>query len=257
MVIAQRFGPDMAVIAAGCVVVGHVAPIWLLFKGGKGVATTLGVLLAIAWPVGLVALRPLARGRRPLPLFLPRRPGRDLRLARVRDPLRHAADLVAGRLPRGDRDSASRREHRAPRARARAPHRPKRNCRPRGRTAGEPMNVSHSSEPRTLNDAERLDWLRLARSENVGPITFFALLARFGTPAAVLDALPALARRGGRRRPIKVCSRAGSRARIRGTQTDRRVPDRAGRACLSASARRHRRPAAGHRPARACGPARG
>ena len=70
------------------------------------------------------------------------------------------------------------------------------------------MNVSDSSETRTLSEAERLDWLRLARSENVGPITFFALLDRFGTPAAVLDALPALARRGGRRRPIKVCSRA-------------------------------------------------
>ena len=53
--IAQRFGPDMAVIAAGAAVIGHVAPVWLLFKGGKGVATTLGVLLAIAWPVGLVA----------------------------------------------------------------------------------------------------------------------------------------------------------------------------------------------------------
>ena len=70
------------------------------------------------------------------------------------------------------------------------------------------MNVSDSNEPRTLTEAERLDWLRLARSENVGPITFFALLARFGSPAAVLDALPALARRGGRRRPIKICSRA-------------------------------------------------
>ena len=55
VVIAQRFGPDMAVIAAGAVVVGHIAPVWLLFKGGKGVATTLGVLLAIAWPVGLIA----------------------------------------------------------------------------------------------------------------------------------------------------------------------------------------------------------
>ena len=53
--VAQRFGPDMAVIAAGAAVIGHVAPVWLLFKGGKGVATTLGVLLAIAWPVGLVA----------------------------------------------------------------------------------------------------------------------------------------------------------------------------------------------------------
>ena len=55
VVIAQRFGPDMAVIAAGAAVIGHVAPVWLFFRGGKGVATTLGVLLAIAWPVGVVA----------------------------------------------------------------------------------------------------------------------------------------------------------------------------------------------------------
>ena len=72
------------------------------------------------------------------------------------------------------------------------------------------MNVSGPNERRTLSDAERLDWLRLARCENVGPITFFALLDRFGSPAAVLDALPALARRGGRRRPIKICSRAAA-----------------------------------------------
>ena len=72
------------------------------------------------------------------------------------------------------------------------------------------MNLADSNERRTLSDAERLDWLRLARSENVGPITFLALLDRLGSAAAVLDALPALARRGGRRRPIKVCSRAAA-----------------------------------------------
>ncbi|MDE0378187.1 MAG: DNA-protecting protein DprA, partial [Rhodospirillales bacterium] len=66
------------------------------------------------------------------------------------------------------------------------------------------MNAAGLNERRTLSDAERLDWLRLARCENVGPVTFLALLDRFGAPAAVLDALPALARRGGRRRPIKV-----------------------------------------------------
>ena len=72
------------------------------------------------------------------------------------------------------------------------------------------MNAPDPNDRRTLSDAERLDWLRLARSENVGPITFLALLDRFGSAAAVLDALPALARRGGRRRPIKVCSRAAA-----------------------------------------------
>jgi glycerol-3-phosphate acyltransferase PlsY len=55
VLLANRFGPDMAVIAAGAAVVGHLFPVWLKGRGGKGVATTLGVLLAIAWPVGLVA----------------------------------------------------------------------------------------------------------------------------------------------------------------------------------------------------------
>jgi len=51
---------------------------------------------------------------------------------------------------------------------------------------------------RSLSPAEKLDWLRLIRSENVGPVTFFRLLDHFGSAAAALDALPRLARRGGR-----------------------------------------------------------
>jgi DNA processing protein len=56
-----------------------------------------------------------------------------------------------------------------------------------------------------LTDRQRLDWLRLARSENVGPRTFHDLLAMFGSAAAALDALPALAQRGGR--AIRIASR--------------------------------------------------
>lgn len=67
---------------------------------------------------------------------------------------------------------------------------------------------------RPLADAERLDWLRLIRSENVGPITCRQLLARFGSAAAALDAIPDLARRGGRRRPIKVAPRAEAEREI-------------------------------------------
>jgi DNA processing protein len=50
---------------------------------------------------------------------------------------------------------------------------------------------------RTLNPAEKFDWLRLIRTQNVGPIAFFQLLARYGSAAAALDALPEIARRAG------------------------------------------------------------
>lgn len=56
-----------------------------------------------------------------------------------------------------------------------------------------------------LSRSDKIDWLRLIRSENVGPITFFRLLERYGTPRNALEALPELARRGGRTKPIKVC----------------------------------------------------
>jgi DNA processing protein len=48
-----------------------------------------------------------------------------------------------------------------------------------------------------LSDRERRAWLRLARTENVGPVTFRNLLARFGSPSAALEELPRLAGRGG------------------------------------------------------------
>lgn len=59
-----------------------------------------------------------------------------------------------------------------------------------------------------LTDAQRLDWLRLIRSEQVGPRTFRALINQFGSASAALDALPELARRGGRGAPPSIPSRA-------------------------------------------------
>ena len=53
--IAGQWGERGALIAALCVVLGHMFPVWLGFRGGKGVATALGVLVALAWPVALVA----------------------------------------------------------------------------------------------------------------------------------------------------------------------------------------------------------
>ncbi len=58
-----------------------------------------------------------------------------------------------------------------------------------------------------LSDDQLFDWLRLIRSENVGPRTFRALLNAGGGARAALDALPDLAHRGGARRPIRVATR--------------------------------------------------
>jgi glycerol-3-phosphate acyltransferase PlsY len=55
VVVAQGWGPEAGLVAAGCVVIGHMFPVWLRFRGGKGVATALGVLIPLAWPVALIA----------------------------------------------------------------------------------------------------------------------------------------------------------------------------------------------------------
>jgi len=57
--IAQRLAPgnvDLAVAAAIATILGHVYPVWLRFKGGKGVASALGVFLALTWPSALCIL---------------------------------------------------------------------------------------------------------------------------------------------------------------------------------------------------------
>ncbi len=61
---------------------------------------------------------------------------------------------------------------------------------------------------RALSDTERLDWLRLIRTENVGPVTFFRLLQQCGSAGAALQRLPEMARRGGRVNQLRVPSKA-------------------------------------------------
>jgi glycerol-3-phosphate acyltransferase PlsY len=55
VLLAALWGPDMAIMAGGGAMIGHMFPVWLRFRGGKGVATGLGIILALAWPVGLIA----------------------------------------------------------------------------------------------------------------------------------------------------------------------------------------------------------
>ena len=47
------FGPLAAAVAGGAAFIGHLFPVWLKFRGGKGVATAFGILLALVWPVAI------------------------------------------------------------------------------------------------------------------------------------------------------------------------------------------------------------
>lgn len=51
--IGLRWGPDTAILAGLGAFIGHLVPVWLKFHGGKGVATYIGVLLGLFWPVAL------------------------------------------------------------------------------------------------------------------------------------------------------------------------------------------------------------
>lgn len=53
-----------------------------------------------------------------------------------------------------------------------------------------------------LSEAEKLSWLRLSRTDNVGPITFYRLVQRYGSASEALEALPELSKRGGRAKPL-------------------------------------------------------
>src|ERR1700737_523746 len=65
-----------------------------------------------------------------------------------------------------------------------------------------------------LSDEQRIDWLRLIRSDRVGPHTFRSLVNHFGSAHAALGRLPDLARRGGAARPGRICSEEDARAEL-------------------------------------------
>ena len=70
------------------------------------------------------------------------------------------------------------------------------------------------SQNKPITDAERIDRLRLIRSDNVGPRTFRSLLDHFGSARSAMARLPELARRGGASRPIRLCNEEDARAEL-------------------------------------------
>ena len=79
-----------------------------------------------------------------------------------------------------------------------------------------------------LTDDQRIDWLRLIRSDNVGPRTFRSLVNHFGSARAALERLPELARRGGGFAYLPHLQRGRRACRACGQRTVRRQPGRTG-----------------------------
>lgn len=76
------------------------------------------------------------------------------------------------------------------------------------------MTRPESADGVRLTDDQRLDWLRLIRSENIGPRTFRALVNHYGGARAAIEQLPELARRGGAQAPGRICSTEEARREI-------------------------------------------
>jgi DNA processing protein len=88
-----------------------------------------------------------------------------------------------------------------------------------GRPTDVAMVVGAACTGAGLTDEERLDWLRLIRSQNVGPRTFRALIDHYGDARAALAALPALARRGGASAPGRIATREEALRELRAAQS--------------------------------------
>jgi DNA processing protein len=89
--------------------------------------------------------------------------------------------------------------------------------------AGPALGASVLTGGVRLSDEQKLDWLRLIRSDNVGPRTFRDLVNYYGGARAALAALPGLARRGGASGPARICSQGDAEnelkaARVRGVE---------------------------------------
>jgi DNA processing protein len=76
------------------------------------------------------------------------------------------------------------------------------------------MTMANRQPQFELDDRERIAWLRLIRTENVGPITFYNLIDSYKSATRAIEALPALSRKGGRLKDVKVCDESAATAEI-------------------------------------------
>ena len=78
--------------------------------------------------------------------------------------------------------------------------------------------MRHPLPARELDPQERLDWLRLCRTETIGPVSFYAMLRRFGSARAAIEMLRQLAGRGERSKTVIPVTRADAEAELAALQ---------------------------------------
>lgn len=71
---------------------------------------------------------------------------------------------------------------------------------------------------KTLNEAEKINWIKLARSENIGPATFFRLLEIFGSASIAVEKTPEFSKQGGAKKPLTICAQSAIDAELTKTQ---------------------------------------
>ena len=175
VLLAQRFlGPETGAAAGAGALIGHLYPVWLKFRGGKGVATLLGILIALLLAGGGRLCGHLARPAADGPNLVGCKPGRRDQRAAHRTHFERQCALPNAARFRVARHLEAPREHPSPEGGNRA---------------------SHWEGKGLIEDL--IDRLRLVRSPGIGPITYRQLVARFGSAGAALAAVPDLARRGG------------------------------------------------------------
>ncbi len=180
VLIAAQLGEGPALAAGLGAFLGHLFPVWLGFKGGKGVATLIGLLIAFS-PAALLAFALVWLG---LAFAFKYSSLSALAASAVTPLVLWALGSRRWRCSSSCSDACCGGSTRPTSSALRQA--------PRGGSA------RRGERAMDLSDAQRLDWLRLIRTEGIGPRNFRQLINRFGGAAAALDALPDLTQRRGR-----------------------------------------------------------
>ena len=204
-------GLPAAILAGFGAFIGHLWPVWPEISWWQGRCDLSRHCTRLLVGRSACLHRHLARSGETQPVFLALGPDRQRRAARDLPRNAWVCNGCAVFHLRAAALVAARAQHSAPARRHRRPDRAGFVMEDLFGSGHQPNHAKRTGI--ALSDRQRLDWLRLYRSENVGPRTFQSLLNRFGGAAAALEALPdMLKQKGGR--TIALCSVADAEREI-------------------------------------------